>query len=216
MGRPILHNYFRSSTSVRLRAALNLKGIAYDYVAHHLARGEHRSDGFSTINPQALVPALVLEDGGVLTQSLAIIEYLDETHPNPPLLPTDAEARAHVRAIAYAYACDIHPLNNLRVLKYIRGEFDADDEAVARWFRHWVVETMGPVDEIMRRSRLTGTFVCGEMPGLADLCLYAQVLSNRRFAVDMAPYPITNRIFAALDALPAFADAAPERQPDAE
>lgn len=212
----ILHNYFRSSTSVRLRAAINLKGLDYRYVAHHLARGEHMADAFRDLNPQALVPTLVLGDGRALSQSLAIIEYLDEVFPEPPLLPGEPFRRAEVRAIAYAIACDIHPLNNLRVLNYIRGEFGADAEAVATWFRHWAIETMAPVEAMLRRSSATGRYASGEHPGLADLCLYAQVHSNRRFQVDMEPYPTVNRIFAELDRLPAFSAAAPERQPDAE
>lgn len=212
----ILHNYYRSSTSVRLRAALNLKGLGYDYVAHHLRKGEHRGADYLALNPQGLVPALVLPGGEVLVQSLAIIEYLDEMHPEPPLLPSGAADRARVRALAYAVACEIHPVNNLRVLDYIGKAFGADQDATAAWFRHWVGETFGPLETMLAGDARTGRFCHGDEPGLADLCLYAQVVNNRRFGVDMAPYPTIGRIFDACAALPAFADAAPERQPDAE
>jgi maleylpyruvate isomerase len=212
----VLHNYFRSSTSVRLRAALNLKGLAYDYVAHHLRKGEHRAPGFLAVNPQGLVPALVLEDGSTLVQSLAIIEYLDETHPEPSLLPRDPLDRARVRALAYAIACEIHPVNNLRVLAYLKSTFGADEAATHAWFRHWVAETFAPLEAMLAGDARTGRFCHGETPGLADLCLYAQVINNRRFGVDMAPYPTIGRIFEACQAVPALADAAPDRQPDAE
>jgi maleylpyruvate isomerase len=212
----VLHNYFRSSTSIRVRAALNLKGLDYAYVAHHLRRGEHRGDVYRAINPQTLVPALELADGTVLTQSLAIIEYLDEVFPEPPLLPSGAEARARVRAIAQAVACEIHPLNNLRVLNDLRTRFGADDAAVRAWIHHWVAETFAPLDAMLAGDARTGTFCHGEQPGLADACLFAQVITNRRFDVDMAPYPTISRIFAAASGLPAFDKAAPENQPDAE
>lgn len=212
----VLHNYFRSSTSIRLRAALNLKGLPYTYVAHHLRKGEHRDPAFLALNPQGLVPALVLEDGQALTQSLAIIEYLDEVHPQPPLLPADPVDRARVRALAYAIACEIHPVNNLRVLGYIKTAFGADEEATTAWFRHWVAETFAPLETMLAGDARTGRFCHGDTPGLADLCLHAQVMNNRRFGVDMAPYPTIARIFDACAALPAFADAAPDRQPDAE
>lgn len=212
----VLHNYFRSSTSVRLRAALNLKGLAYDYVAHHLRKGEHRAPDFLAVNPQGLVPALVTEDGSTLIQSLAIIEYLDETHPEPPLLPADPLDRARVRALAYAIACEIHPVNNLRILAYLKSTFGADEAATHAWFRHWVAETFAPLEAMLAGDARTGRFCHGDAPGLADLCLYAQVINNRRFGVDMAPYPTIGRIFEACQALPAFADAAPDRQPDAE
>lgn len=212
----VLYNYFRSSTSVRLRAALNLKGIAYGYQARHLRKGEQRSADYLAINPQGLVPALVLDDGTTLTQSLAIIEYLDETYPEPPLLPADPVERAQVRALAYAIACEVHPLNNLRVLAELKTRFGASEEAVSEWFRHWVAETFAPLEQMLASSPLTGNFCHGDQPGLADLCLYAQVVNNRRFDVDMTPYPTIARVFASCLALPAFADAAPGRQPDAE
>jgi maleylpyruvate isomerase len=212
----VLHNYFRSSTSIRLRTALNLKGLTYAYVAHHLRKGEQRSDAFLSVNPQGLVPALELEDGTVLTQSLAIIEYLDEVHPTPPLLPQDAVGRARVRALAYAIACEIHPVNNLRVLAHIRGEFGADDDAVTRWFRHWVDETFTPLEKMLAEHPATGRFCHGDTPSLADICLHAQVLNNGRFGVDMSRYPVISRIFDACREVPAFAQAEPANQPDAE
>lgn len=211
-----LHNYFRSSTSTRLRAALNLKGLDYEYVAHHLLKGEHRSSAYLSINPQGLVPALVLNDGTALIQSLAIIEYLDEVHPEPALLPKAPVDRARVRALAYAVACDIHPLNNLRVLRYIKSAFGADDEATADWFRHWVDETFVPIEAMLAEDKRTGRFCHGDLPGLADACLYAQVLNNRRFSIDMSRYPTVSRIFEECAAMQEFQQAAPNNQPDAE
>ena len=216
MTRLILHNYFRSSTSTRLRAALNLKGMTYDYISHHLRKGEHRSPDYLAINPQGLVPAVVLPDGHVLTQSLAIIEYLDETVPEPPLLPETAVDRARVRALAYAIACEVHPVNNLRVLAYLKSDFGADDEATVAWVRHWVDETFVPLEKMLAQDPRTGRFCHGDRPGLADVCLYAQALNNRRFNVDMTPYPTIVRIVEACAALPQFVQAAPENQPDAE
>ena len=216
MGELVLHNYFRSSTSIRLRAALNLKGFDYRYVAHHLRKGEHRGADYLAINPQGLVPSLVLPDGEVLTQSLAIIEYLDETHPEPPLLPAKPTDRARVRALAYAVACEIHPVNNLRVLDHIGTVYGADAEGKAQWFRHWVAETFAPLETMLASDTRTGRFCHGDTPGLADICLHAQVVNNRRFGVDMAPYPTIARIFENCAALSAFAEAAPDRQPDAE
>lgn len=216
MTKVILHNYFRSSTSVRLRAALNLKGIPFAYVAYHLRKAEHQSANYLSLNPQGLVPALELPSGQILTQSLAIIEYLDEVHPDPPLLPKEPADRARVRALSQAVACDIHPINNLRVLAYLRKQFGAQDEAVAQWFRHWVIETFGPLETLLASDGRTGRFCHGDSPGLADLCLYAQVLNNQRLSIDMQPYPTIQRIYEACAAMPAFAAAAPGRQPDAE
>jgi maleylpyruvate isomerase len=212
----VLHNYFRSSTSIRLRAALNLKGLPYEYVAHHLRKGEHRGADYLAINPQGLVPSLVLEDGAVLTQSLSIIEYLDEMYPSPPLLPVSALDRARVRALADAVALDIHPVNNLRVLAYLRSALGADEEDVSAWFRHWVAETFTPLEAMLAADARTGRFCHGDTPGLADLCIYAQVLNNGRFGVDMSSYPTISRIFETCAMLPAFAAAAPDKQPDAE
>lgn len=211
-----LHNYFRSSTSIRLRVALNLKGVPHEYIAHHLRKGEHRHEAYLAINPQGLVPALVIENGAVLTQSLSIIEYLDEIHRSPCLLPNSPLDRARVRALAHAIALDIHPVNNLRVLDYLRSVFGIDDEAISAWFRHWVAQTFDPLEITLARDPRTGRFCHGDEPGLADICLYAQVLNNRRFSVGMSRYPVISRIFQACEVLPAFALAAPDKQPDAE
>lgn len=152
MSRPVLHNYFRSSTSYRVRIALAMKEVDYDYVAHHLRKGEQRDDAYLEINPQGLVPALVWTDGTVLTQSLAIIAFLDEVIPNPPLLPPDPADRARVRELADMIALDVHPINNLRVLRYLRDHFGAGDAAAANWFRHWVNEAFGPLEQRLASS----------------------------------------------------------------
>ncbi|MEX0347688.1 MAG: maleylacetoacetate isomerase [Rhizobiaceae bacterium] len=211
-----LHNYFRSSTSYRVRIALALKGIEYEYVAHHLRHGGHKEEAFLSVNPQGLVPSIVWEDGTVLSQSLAILEFIDELVPEPPLLPSDPHGRARVRMLAQMVGCDIHPVNNLRVLNALRTRFGADDEAVAQWFRHWVAETFAPMENLLAGSDATGSFCHGNEPGLADLCLVAQVANNGRFGVDMEPYPTINRIYDACMEIPAFVDAAPANQPDAE
>jgi maleylpyruvate isomerase len=210
-----LHNFFRSSTSTRLRAALNLKGLDYDYIPYVLRKGETRTPAFLKLNPQGLVPALQREDGRVLTQSLAIIEWLEETRREPPLLPADADGRARVRALAYMIACEIHPLNNLRVLAYVAERFGADEAAQKEWFTHWVATTFDAFEAMLARDSETGIFCHGDAPGLADICLYAQVWNNRRFDIDTAAWPIIARIFDRLDAIPAFRDAAPPNQSDA-
>ncbi|TPK77503.1 maleylacetoacetate isomerase [Mesorhizobium sp. B2-4-12] len=212
----VLHNYYRSSTSHRVRIALEMKGLSYDYVPHHLRHGEHLEPAYLALNPQGLVPTIVWNDGMMLTQSLAIIEFLDETQPHPPLLPKDPSDRARVRMLAQMIACDIHPVNNLRVLTSLRTLFGAGDQDITNWFRHWVNEGFGPLEKILASSPWTGTFCHGEAPGLADICLSAQVTSNARFGVDLAPYPTIARINAACMALPAFQKAAPQNQIDAE
>lgn len=216
MSEIVLHNYFRSSTSHRVRIALAMKGIAYTYIAHHLRHGEHRQPSYLAINPQGLVPAMAWGEGHILLQSLAIIEFLDETMPPPPLLPSDPLGRARVRMLAQMIACDIHPVNNLRILTSLRTLFGAGDQDVANWFRHWVNETFQPLEKILAESPETGIFCHGDAPGLADICLTAQVTSNTRFNVDMTPYPVISRIAAACMQLPAFIEAAPNNQPDAE
>jgi len=210
-----LHNFFRSSTSTRLRAALNLKGLPYTYVAYALRKGETRTPEYLAMNPAGLVPSLEREDGTVLVQSLAIIEWLDEVHPEPALLPSDPDGRARVRALACMIACEIHPLNNLRVLGYLGEKLGADEAAVKAWFTHWVEATFEPLERMLAGSPATGRFCHGDVPGLADLCLYAQVWNNRRFDIPLDRWPTIARIFGELDQLQAFRDAAPPNQPDA-
>ncbi|MFZ1813258.1 MAG: maleylacetoacetate isomerase [Rhizobiaceae bacterium] len=213
---PVLHNYFRSSTSFRVRIALNLKGISYTYAAHHLRKGEHKSSDFLAVNPQGLLPSLVWEDGTVLHQSLAILEFLEEARPQPAILPQGAQDRARVRALAQMIGCEIHPVNNLRILDALRTRFSANDEQVGDWFRHWVGETFAPLEQILATSPQTGLFCHGDTPGLADICLVPQVINNARFKVDMSPYPVISRIHEECMKIAAFADAAPARQPDFE
>lgn len=216
MSRPVLHNYFRSSTSYRVRIALALKGIDYDYEAFHLRKGEQRSDRFLGLNPQGLVPALTWTDGKTYTQSLAIIEFLDEVVPEPPLLPKDAEGRQRVRSLAQMIALDIHPINNLRVLAYLKEHFGADETAQAAWFRHWVEEAFAPLEHRLATEPETGRFCHGDSVTLADICLAAQLVNNKRFNVDMEAYPHIGRIGQALAELEAFRKAAPGNQPDNE
>lgn len=210
-----LHNFFRSSTSTRVRAALNLKGLDYDYVPYVLRDGETRTPDYLTRNPQGLVPTLELVDGISLTQSLAIIEWLEDEHPDPPLLPKDALGRARVRSLAAMIACEIHPLNNLRVLFRLRDQFNADEAAQKAWFSHWVSETFGPLEARLSGDPETGRFCHGDTPGLADICLYAQAWNNRRFDITLDPWPTIARIFNEIDQLPVFSSAAPPNQPDA-
>ena len=214
--KPVLHNYFRSSTSFRVRIALNMKGIEYDYVAHHLRKGEHRQPGFLAINPQGLLPSLAWSAGEVLHQSMAILEFLEEIAPQPAMLPSDPFERARIRGIANMIACDIHPVNNLRVLAQLRSRYQADEAEIANWFRHWVSETFAPLEKLLAESDQTGTFCHGETPTLADICLVPQVINNMRFGVDMNPYPIISRISETCMKLDAFAKAAPANQPDFE
>ena len=209
-----LYNYFRSSAAYRVRIALNLKGLVYDYIPVHLTKGEQRAATYTALNPQALVPALV--DGNTaLTQSLAIIEYLDERHPAPPLLPVAAEARARVRAIALAIACDIHPLNNLRVLQYLTRVLAVDDGAKNAWYRHWVEVGLAALETRLAGDAATGDYCHGDAPTIADICLVPQLANARRYDVSLNAYPTLLRIDAKCNELPAFAGAAPERQPDA-
>jgi maleylacetoacetate isomerase len=212
-----LYDYFRSSAAYRVRIALNVKGVAPDERTYvHLRMGNQRAQDYLALNPQGLVPALALDDGHVLTQSLAIVEYLEETHPEPPLLPRDPVGRARVRSIALAIACEIHPLNNLRVLNYLIGTLGATREQKDGWYRYWIDVGFEALERRLARDAATGTFCHGEGPTLADVCLVPQIANARRFDIDMSPYPTLTRIEGACLALPAFADAAPARQPDAE
>lgn len=211
----ILHEYFRSSTSVRVRAALNYKGIAYQHKGYPLLEQAQRAPVYLDVNPQGLVPSLELDDGTVITQSLAICEYLDETWPEPPLLPADALGRARVRSLAQIIALDVHPLNNLRVLQRVRSAYAQDDEGVAAWFRHWATSGFEALDRRLSTESDTGAFCHGDTPSIADLCLFAQVINNRRFALPLEPYPTISRIFAQCKTIDAFVTAMPDRQPDA-
>ncbi|CAG1008459.1 maleylpyruvate isomerase [Burkholderiales bacterium] len=211
-----LYDYFRSSAAYRVRIALALKGLAPAREFVPLRRGVQRSDDYLKLNPQGLVPALLLDDGQVLTQSLAILEYLDETHPSPALLPPGAAARARVRAIALAIACDIHPLDNLRVLDYLTGTLGVSDQARDGWYRYWIDVGFEALERQLASDPATGRHCHGDAPTLADVCLVPQMANARRFHVDLAPYPTLVRIDAACNAIVAFADAAPARQPDAE
>ena len=211
-----LHTYFRSSAAYRVRIALHLKGLDYEAVPVHLVRGggEHRQPAYLGLNPAGLVPAL--EDAGqVLTQSLAIVEYLEETHPQPALLPAAALDRARVRAIAQVIACDIHPVNNLRVLNYLRDTLYADDAARSNWALHWMALGLRALEQHLAREPATGLCCHGDTPTLADCCLVPQLFNARRFGLDLAPYPTLVRIDRHCAALPAFATAHPAQQPDA-
>lgn len=212
-----LYGYFRSSAAYRVRIALNLKGLAYDQDFVHLTRGggQQFDPNYLRLNPAGLVPTLV--DGpAVLTQSLAIIEYLEETHPAPPLLPFGAVARARVRAIALTVACDIHPLNNLRVLNYLTRDLGHSEDDKLRWYRHWIAKGLGALETMLDGHPMTGRCCQGDQPTLADVCLVPQVFNARRYNCDLKPYPTVTRITDTCNELPAFADAAPDRQPDRE
>jgi maleylacetoacetate isomerase len=212
-----LYDYFRSSAAYRVRIALNVKGVAPDERTYvHLRMGSQRAQDYLALNPQGLVPALELDDGSVLAQSLAIIEYLDETRPEPPLLPPDPVARARVRAIALSIACEIHPLNNLRVLNYLIGTLGVSREQKDGWYRYWIDVGFEALEKTLARDAATGRFCHGDAPTLADVCLVPQMANARRFEIDLSPYPTLIRIESACNALPAFAQAAPARQPDAE
>ena len=209
-----LYNFFRSGTSHRLRIALNLKGVSTDYIAVDLRKEEHLKDAFAAINPQMLVPALV--DGpDVLIQSTAIIEWLEEKYPKPPLLPTGLLDRARVRAMASVIGCDIHPINNRRILEYLRHNFAADDAAVNTWCGEWISAGFDALETMLAADVNRGSFCFGNAPGLVECYLIPQVESARRFKVDMARWPLISAIDAACAGIEAFAKAAPGAQPDA-
>ncbi|WP_218164826.1 maleylacetoacetate isomerase [Pseudoduganella namucuonensis] len=213
----VLHNYFRSSSAYRVRIALGLKGLPYEYLSVHLNRdgGEQFKPAYSARNPQQLVPTL--SDGGAdIGQSLAIIEYLDETRPAAPLLPPAPLARARVRSLSLAMACDIHPLNNLRVLKYLSGPLGASEEGKAAWISHWHGVGLAALEADLRRDPQRGRYCVGDTPTMADCCLVPQLFAARRFGMDLAPFPTLLAIEAACLELPAFQLAHPSRQPDSE
>lgn len=210
------YGYYRSSSSYRLRIALNLKGLAPEQSFIHLRKGDQFGEEYVKLNPQQQVPTVVTDDGDVLVQSPAILEWLDETWPEPPLLPADPIDRQRVRAIAAAVGCDIHPLGNLRVLQYVRKEFGQDEEGAFAWARHWVELGFAGIEAMLAGSAKTGRFCHGDAPTLADVYLVPQVFNSGRFGVDMAKFPTIARINAACGEEKAFADAAPGKQPDAE
>ena len=210
----ILYDYFRSSAAYRVRIALNLKGLAAEQRFVHLRRGEQRDAAYLELNPQGLVPTLVIGNRR-LTQSLAIIEYLDEKHPNPPLLPPGPEDRAWVRSIALAIACDIHPLDNLRVLKYLESPLALDQAKRDEWYRHWIREGFAAIERQLAERGAT-RFCFGDTPSVADICLVPQVANSRRLSIPLDPYPRIRAIDAACLALAQFDRARPENNPDAE
>ena len=211
----ILHDYWRSSAAFRVRIALALKGIEPGRRYVHLRKGEQRAPGHLAKHPLGLVP--VLEDGATaLTQSLAILEYLEETRPKPPLLPAKPGERAWVRAVALAVACEIHPLNNRRVLHFLERELSLDGAARNRWYAHWVAEGLGAIERMLAARPGPGPFCLGATPTIADACLVPQVFNAWRFEVPMEPYPLVRAVVETCLALPAFEQSRPERQPDAE
>lgn len=209
-----LHGYWRSSAAYRVRIALNLKGLEVEAIHHALPRGAHRAEAYLALNPQGLVPALETGDG-VVAQSTAIIEYLEERWPSPPLLPADSFARATVRSMAGIISADIHPINNLRVLNRLRGDFGADDAAVARWVRHWIREGFVALEALARRHSADGRYAFGDSVSIVDACLVPQMYNARRFGCELGDFPKLSSIDAHCRSLDAFRRAEPENQPDA-
>jgi maleylacetoacetate isomerase len=209
-----LFGYFRSSAAFRVRIALNLKGLAYEDGFIHLRRGDQRAAAYLAVNPQGLVPALEI-DGQTLTQSTAIVEYLDETHPEPPFLPADAADRARVRALTAIVACDIHPINNLRVLRYLNRPLGNDQAAIETWYNHWIATGFEAFEQLLTaKDERAGGFCHGDRPGLADIALVPQVVNSERYCLDLSPYPTISRIYRNCMQLDAFAAAHPNNQPD--
>jgi maleylacetoacetate isomerase len=209
MASALLYDYFRSSASYRVRIALNLKGVDYEHRPVNLAEGAQADSEYRHLNPQGFVPMLEI-DGHRLTQSLAIIVYLDQKFPDPPLMPSDHIAGAHVRALAMTVACDIHPLNNLRVLKYLKGALGVSEDAKDEWYRHWVIEGLTALEEMARPH--AGAFLFGDAPTVADICLVPQLYNARRFSVPLTDYPTLRRADETASAHAAFAAAHPDRQ----
>jgi len=212
-----LYDYWRSSAAYRVRIALNLKGLAYEHISVHLVKngGQQHSEGYKDINPQSFVPSLETGEGDIIPQSLAILEYLEETTPTPALLPTGALARARVRSLADMIACDVHPVNNLRILQYLVTELKVEDEAKMQWYRHWIYKGFDALETRLSNDKATGTFCHGDTPSLADICLIPQVYNAHRFNCTMSAYPNITRINNTCLELNAFKKAIPENQPDA-
>jgi maleylacetoacetate isomerase len=216
MTRAVLHGYFRSSAAFRVRIALQLKGLDVEQVSVQLRAGEQHTPEFLKLNPAALIPVYVTEQGAALSESLAIIEYLDEVVPEPRLLPAAPLERARVRSLAYLIACDVHPIQNLRVLQRLRTQFGADDDAAIAWARHYIELGLGAFEVELARSPKTGRFCHGDTPTLADICLIPQIFNARRFKVDLTPFPTVLRIVDHCATVPAFDRARPDAQPDAQ
>jgi maleylacetoacetate isomerase len=213
-----LYTYFRSSAAFRVRIALNLKGLAYEPVFVHLPKGEHRRPEYAAVDPQALLPTLVHGECA-LSQSLAIIEYLEEAQSEPPLLPSDAAGRARVRSLSLLVACEIHPLNNLRTLQHLKRALGQNEEQINAWYRHWIADGFGKLEADLNRDKSgggTGRFCHGDSPTMADCCLVPQVFNAKRYSADLGPYPTLMRIFDSCMKLEAFDRAQPSKQPDAE
>ncbi len=213
-----LYSYFRSSASYRVRIALNLKALPYEYVPVHLVRegGEQLKPAYRQINQDGIVPTLVDDEENLIQQSLAIIEYLEETHPEPPLLPNTPADRAHVRSLALQVACEIHPVDNLRVLKYLKHTLGLDDAAKDAWYRHWIELGFGTLEQRLASDARTGKLCYGDTPTVADTCLIPQVFNANRFNIDTSCYPTIQRIYDHAMQIDAFAKAAPGAQPDSE
>jgi len=209
-----LYTYFRSSAAFRVRIALNLKGLKYEPVFVHLAKGQHRESAYAAVNPQALLPTLELDGGKRLTQSLAIMEWLEEQHPTPPLLPKDHLARARVRSLAYLVASEIHPLNNLRVLQHLKRALGQTQEQIDTWYRYWIADGLSKLEADLAGT--SGKFCHGDAPTMADCCLVPQIFNAKRYNSDLSPYPVTMRVFENCMKLEAFERAQPSQQPDAE
>ena len=213
MAEAILYDYWRSSAAYRVRIALNLKGVDYEQRSINLAAGDHKDDDYRALNPQGLVPMLEI-DGQRLTQSLSIIMYLATRFPDPPLLPADVAEAAHVRSMALTIACDIHPLNNLRVLKYLKGQFDVSEDAKDEWYRHWIIEGFTALEAMAAPA--AGRFIYGDSPTIADICLVPQMYNARRFNVPLDAFPNLVRADASACEIDAFAQAHPDRQEQAQ
>ena len=211
-----LYTYFRSSAAFRVRIALNLKGLGYEPRFVHLAKGDHRQPDYLKVNPQGLVPTLVLDDGTRLNQSLAIIEYLEEKHPQTPLLPKDALGKARVRSLSYLVAAEIHPLNNLRVLQHLKRALGQSQEQIDTWYRYWIADGLAKLEAELTAGKPSGRFCHQDQPTMADCCLVPQIFNAQRYHSDLSAYPTTMRVFEQCMKLEPFDRAQPSKQPDAE